>query len=84
MPTRIFSVNYDITELYNGKNRNTFNETRNVVARNALHAIGRVQALNMKASSFIDEEGNGKKKTKVKVTRSGFLPLSVNLLASTD
>lgn len=80
MPTRIFAVNYDVTELYDGKDRHTFSETRSVVARNALEAIAVVQNQNLKATSYIDDES----KKKVKVTRSAFTPMNVNLIASTD
>lgn len=80
MSTSIFSVYYDVTELYNGKDRHTFSETRNTVAKDALDAIEKVKALNLKATSYIDDET----KKKIKVTRSGFTPINVNLLASTD
>lgn len=82
MSTRIFSVGYDVTELYNGKNGHSFSEYSNVVANDAADAIEKVKAKNMKASAFIDGDGN--KKQKVKVTRSNFSATSVALLARTD
>lgn len=82
MRTRIFSVSYDISELYDGKDRHTFSETRNVVANDAEDAIQKIKTQNLKATTFINNEN--KKKVKVKITRSGFAATNVNLMASTD
>lgn len=82
MAIRIFGVEYWIKEWYNGKDANSFKEDKSVVAKDAAHALRKVEALNSKKpfSAFIDDDT----KKKIIVTRTHFEPLSVILRASTD
>jgi len=83
MATKIFGVEYWVTELYNGKDANTFKEDCNVVAWDALDAILKVKTKNEKKvfSSYVDEEN---KNRKVTVTRKNFEAIRVHLQAQAD
>jgi hypothetical protein len=75
--TRIFRVEYNFVEEYDGKGGSTFKESKNVTAKNAGEAIAKVHSINTKSSTYFDEE----KKKKVKVTRNHFDPINVTLEA---
>lgn len=77
--TSIYGVEYWITEKYNGKDAQSFKESKNVVAKNAQDAIDKMKAMQ-KDYSYTEEE----KGKKIKVTRSEFDPINVILRASTD
>lgn len=83
MATKIFGVEYEVTETYDGKDANTFKEDANVVAKDALDAILKLKARNEKPvySSFIDETNKNKR---VKVSRKNFKALTVILRASAE
>lgn len=83
MATRIFGVEYWITELYNGKDASTFKEDTNVVAKDALEAILKVKAKNEKKvfNSYVDSEN---KNRRVTVTRKDFEPIRAMLQAEAD
>lgn len=79
MATRIFNVEYWVSELYDGKSKSTFKENRNVVAKNAVEAIMKVGKINERPMSFKDEN-----KKNVKVTRKDFEPINVVLRAEAE
>lgn len=78
--TKIFTVQYEITERYDGKNPFTQIETKNVVGKDGMDAISKAKVKAEKSSSYISEE-TGKR---VKETRNNFKLVSLNLLAETD
>lgn len=80
MTTKLFKVDYQITELYNGKNPYYYyGGSATIVAKDALDAIQKAQKLTTKSSQYLDEE-----KRTVKVTRKDFCANSVNLVAQTN
>lgn len=82
MSTQIYGVDYWITEYKNGKRTESYKESKNVVAKNALDAILKVRTLAAKPYSYTDEDT----KKKVTITRpaDSFEPINSILRASTD
>lgn len=80
MATKIFGVDYLITEMVNGKNPDTLKESKSVVAKDALDAILKVKKEAEKPYSFKSDE-DGKI---YKVTKKDFNPTHVALRAQTD
>lgn len=80
MKTRIFTISYNVTEKYNGKDGSSFKETKTIVAKDAIDAVSKISKQALQAGSYIDEES----KKKVIVTRVAFDPIEVVLIAETD
>lgn len=80
MSTTIYKVEYSSTELQNGKRVDTFTESVSIVAKDALHAIGKAKTKCEKPFSYIDDVT----KKRVKITRTNFTAIQVVVLAKAD
>lgn len=80
MSTKIFGVQYRVTEFYDGEDGNENIDNVSIVAKDALDAILKVKKIIEKPSSFKDIDT----KRKVKVTKRNFTALTVSLRAEAD
>lgn len=79
MSTKIYAVEYWITERYNGKTPSTYKSNFSIVAKDGQDAINKVKEKALKPFNYTNDE-----KKKVSVTKSSFEVISVSLLAESD